>query len=77
MNLKEHESVVLTRGRPESGLEAGDVGTIVHVHRDGAVFEVGFMTLTGRTIAVITVRTSDVRPVDQRDVSYVRQLSAA
>lgn len=77
MNLKEHEPVVLTRSRPESGLEAGDVGTIVHVHRGGAAFEVEFMTLTGRTVAVITVPASDLRPVNQRDVSHVRQLSAA
>ncbi|MFA5265428.1 MAG: DUF4926 domain-containing protein [Opitutaceae bacterium] len=77
MNLKEHEPVVLTRSQPENGLEAGDVGTIVHVHRDGAAFEVEFMTLTGRTVAVITVPASGLRPVSQRDVSHVRQLSAA
>jgi len=77
MSLKEHEPVVLTRSQPESGLEAGDVGTIVHVHRGGAAFEVEFMTLTGRTVAVITVPASDLRPVSQRDVSHVRQLSAA
>lgn len=77
MNPIEHEPVVLTRSQPESGLEAGDVGTIVHIHRSGAAFEVEFMTLTGRTVAVITVPASDLRPVSQRDVSHVRQLSAA
>jgi hypothetical protein len=77
MNLKEHEPVVLTRSHSESSLEAGDVGTIVHVHQGGAAYEVEFMTLTGRTVAVITVPASDIRPVSQRDVSHVRQLSAA
>lgn len=77
MKLKEHDLVVLTRSRPESGLEAGDVGTVVHVHRDGEAFEVEFMTLTGRTVAVITVPAADLRPVGQRDVSHVRELSAA
>jgi len=77
MNLKEHETIVLARSRPESGLEAGDVGTIIHVHRDSVAFEVEFITLAGRTVAVITVPPTDLRPVSQRDVAPVRQLSAA
>jgi len=77
MNLKEHEPIVLTRGRAEIGLEAGDVGMIVHIHRDGEAFEVEFVTLTGRTVAVVTVPASDLRPISQRDVSHVRQMRAA
>ena len=33
--LKEHDRIVLTCDIPGEGLEAGDVGTIVHVHRHG------------------------------------------
>lgn len=37
---KRHERVVLTKPVPAEGLEAGDVGTIVHVYRDGKAYEV-------------------------------------
>ena len=33
--LEEHDRIVLTDDVAEPGLKAGDVGTIVHVHRDG------------------------------------------
>ena len=33
--IREHSSVVLTEAIPSAGLEAGDVGVVVHVHRNG------------------------------------------
>ncbi len=33
--IEEHSSAVLTEPLPAAGLEAGDVGVIVHVHRNG------------------------------------------
>ena len=33
--IKEHDCVVLTTNVPEEGLEAGDVGTVVHMHKGG------------------------------------------
>ena len=33
--IKEHDCVVLTNDLPEEGLEAGDVGTVVHIHKNG------------------------------------------
>jgi hypothetical protein len=77
MKIKEHDCVVLTKGLPEENLEAGDVGTVVHIHRDGLAYEVEFVTLAGRTVAVATVEASDVRPVGKRDISHVRELQAA
>ena len=77
MNIQEHDQVVLTAGLPAEGLESGDVGTIVHVHRGGEAYEVEFMTLVGNTLAVATVLASRLRPVSKRDVSHVRQLAAA
>ena len=77
MNIQEHDQVVLTAGLPAEGLESGDVGTIVHVHRGGETYEVEFMTLVGNTLAVATVLASRLRPVSKRDVSHVRQLAAA
>lgn len=77
MKIKEHDCVVLTKNLPEENLEAGDVGTVVHIHRGGLAYEVEFVTLAGRTVAVATVEASDVRPVGKRDISHVRQLQAA
>jgi hypothetical protein len=77
MKIKEHDCVVLTKNLPEENLEAGDVGTVVHVHRDGLAYEVEFVTLAGQTVAVATVAASDVRPVGKRDISHVRELQAA
>jgi hypothetical protein len=62
---------------PEERLEAGDVGTVVHIHRDGIAFEVEFVTLTGETVAVATVSAACLRPVSHRDLTHVRELSAA
>lgn len=77
MNIQEHERVVLTADLPADGLEAGDVGTVVHIHSGGAGYEVEFMTLAGHTIAVATVLASQCRPISKRDVSHVRELVAA
>jgi hypothetical protein len=75
--IKEHDCVVLTKSLPDQGLEAGDVGTVVHIHQNGVAYEVEFMTLAGRTVAVATVVAAGLRPVGQRDISHVRELAAA
>jgi hypothetical protein len=33
--IKEHDRVVLRKPISEQGLKAGDVGTVIHVHRKG------------------------------------------
>jgi hypothetical protein len=73
--IKEHDCVVLTADLPGEDLKAGDLGTVVHIHGQGAAYEVEFVTLTGRTVAVATVLHSQCRPVSQRDISHVRELS--
>ena len=74
VKIKEHDCIVLTKNLPEENLEAGDVGTAVHIHKDGAAYEVEFVTLAGRTVAVATVEASQLRPVGDRDLSHVREL---
>ena len=75
--IKEHERVVLTAAMPETGLEAGDVGTVVHVYADKLAYEVEFLTLTGRTAAVVTLEASQVRPVGNREITHARELEIA
>jgi len=72
---KEHDCVVLTQDVAEEGLEKGDVGTVVHIHKGGMAYEVEFMTLTGRTVAVVTLAAKQVRPIASHDLSHVRPLS--
>ena len=74
MKINEHDCVVLTKDLPKENLEAGDVGTVVHIYKDGAAYEVEFVTLAGRTVAVATVEASQLRPVGHRDLSHVREL---
>lgn len=72
--IREHDRVVLTADVSEEGLRAGDVGTVVHVHRQGEAYEVEFMTLDGETVAVTTLRASEVRPVSRREITHARPL---
>jgi hypothetical protein len=75
--IKEHERVVLTAAVPNESLESGDVGTVVHVYRDGEAYEVEFVALDGHTAAVVTLEASQVRPVSHREITHARELSAA
>lgn len=72
--IKEHDRIILQKDLPEEGLQAGDVGTVVHVHREGKAFEAEFMTLDGETVAIITLVASQVRPVSKRDIAHAREL---
>ena len=74
--VKEHDCVVLTADLPDEKLEAGDLGTVVHIHQGGIAYEVEFMTLDGRTVAVATVESDQLRPVSRHDISHVRELQA-
>jgi len=74
--IKEHDCIVLTSDLPRDGLLSGDVGTVVHIHRDGAAYEVEFATLPGETVAVTTVLPSQCRPIGNRDINHVREVHA-
>ena len=74
--IAEHDSVVLTKDLPASGLVSGDVGVVVHVYRGGAAYEVEFVSLDGSTIAVETLEGPAVRPAARSDVPHVRELAA-
>jgi hypothetical protein len=75
--ITEHERIILNAPIPAEGLEAGDVGTVVHVYRDGLAYEVEFMTLDGKTAAVVTVEASKVRPVGGHEIAHARTLKVA
>jgi hypothetical protein len=75
--IAEHDRAVLVVDIPGEGLAAGDVGTVVHVYRDGAAYEVEFVALDGATAAVVTVEASNLRPIRQNEIAHARPLAVA
>ena len=74
--IKEHDRVVLKKSIPDQNLKAGDVGTVIHVHKKGEAFEVEFLTLHGETVGIATVAASQVRPVLKREITHARLMRA-
>jgi len=75
--ISEHASVILTEDIPASGLLAGDVGVVVHIHRQGAAYEVEFMTMDGGTLTIETLESRQVREAGNLDIPHVRERIAA
>jgi hypothetical protein len=70
------DTVVLKRDVPDAGLRIGDLGAIVEVHEPDS-FEVEFVAASGRTQALVTLQSDDIRHVDDRDLIAVRSLRQA
>ncbi|MBI5651354.1 MAG: DUF4926 domain-containing protein [Chloroflexi bacterium] len=75
--IRELDTVVLTRDIPEYGLTIGDIGAVVHTYQDGTTFEVEFVTAEGKTIALLTLVATDIRPMRSREILHVRELALA
>jgi len=73
VGYKELDTVVLNRDLPEQGLRSGDLGAVVQVYDTDAI-EVEFVTASGRTQALVTLTTRDVRSVSDEDLLSVRTL---
>lgn len=72
--LKELDTVVLTHDIKEYGLKSGDIGAVVHCYPEGDIFEVEFVTAEGRTIAVLTLNSDDIRLMSNKEILHVREL---
>jgi uncharacterized protein DUF4926 len=68
------DTVVLVRDVPEHGLLAGDLGAVVEVYPPDT-FDVEFVTASGRTKALVALRTSDIRAIADTDLVAVRTIS--
>ncbi len=73
--IKEHDRVVLTQDLASEKLTAGDVGTVIHVYRGGEAFEVEFVSLGGETVAIATLERTQVRPVEQGEITHARRVA--
>ena len=76
MTLKVLDTVVLKKDLPEHGLKRGDIGAVVELYESDGV-EVEFVTGSGKTQALVTLRRSDVRAVADSEILAVRPLDAA
>lgn len=72
--IKELDTVVLTHNIEEYGLKKGDIGAVVHCYADGSAFEIEFVTAEGRTLAVLTLTSEDIRLMSNREILHVREI---
>ena len=68
------DTVVLTRDVPEQRLRKGDLGAVVHMHRDGPAYEVEFVTLDGGMLAVVTLPADAIRAATGGEIAHVREV---
>jgi hypothetical protein len=73
--IDELDLVVLKRDLPKERLAARDVGTVVLLHQQAGGYEVEFSTLSGDTVAIVTLDASDVRLVEAREIVHPRAVS--
>jgi S1-C subfamily serine protease len=80
MPFKMYGDVFNDPATTESGLRAGDVGTVVERHAVSDVsddgYSVEFFDMTGNTVAVVTLPASALRLPTPADRPAVRALSA-
>lgn len=76
MSFHTLDVVVLNTDLPAQGLKRGDLGAVVDVYSPDAI-DVEFVTASGRTQALITLRASDIRDVGDDDLVAVRPVGVA
>jgi hypothetical protein len=74
MKFKVLDTVVLDRNLPNHGLRQGDLGAVVETYEPDGL-EVEFVTASGRTQALVTLKIGDVRAVEDQDLIAVRPLA--
>lgn len=75
-SFKELETIILKHDIKKHGLRKGDMGAVVNVYAGGKAAEVEFVTATGRTVALVTLESKDVRDIAQNDLLSVRGFSS-
>jgi hypothetical protein len=67
------DTVALAHDLPDKGLREGDLGAVIEVYEPDGL-EVEFVTASGPTEALVTLKASDVRRVGDTDLIAVRKL---
>jgi len=76
MMIKLLDTVVLDKDIPEHNLKKGDLGAVVELYEPDGL-EVEFVLGSGKTKALLTLKTSDVRSMSETDILSVRSENAA
>ncbi|MCI0507210.1 MAG: DUF4926 domain-containing protein [Gammaproteobacteria bacterium] len=76
MTIKLLDTVVLDKDIPEHNLKKGDLGAVVELYEPDGL-EVEFVLGSGKTKALLTLKTSDVRSMSETDILSVRSENAA
>lgn len=81
MKFEMFSRVALRTDVPENGLRQGDVATIVEFHQGRPGQEPGYslevFNAVGETVAVITLRESQIEPLSAKEILHVRPLETA
>ena len=72
--MKALDVVVLEHDIPARGLRRGDVGAIVEVYGPDT-FQVEFVSASGHTQALVTLKASEIRAANDRDQLSVRPVA--
>jgi hypothetical protein len=75
--FNELDTVVLSHDLKEHNLTRGDVGAVVHCYAENKAYEVEFVTGAGKTIAVVTLTSKDIRPMQRQEILHVRSYAMA
>ena len=67
------QTVVLRHDLADRGLREGDLGAVVHVYEPDGL-EVEFVSASGKTEALVTLKEDTVRAVEDGDRITVRRL---
>ena len=70
--FEELDTVVLARDIEKYGLKRGDIGAVVHVYSNGKTVEVEFVTAKGKTVALVTLSSLEIRHMANDDILHVR-----
>jgi Domain of unknown function (DUF4926) len=76
MTIKLFDTVVLEKNIQDQGLCRGDMGVAVELYEPGGL-EVKFVTGSGKTQALVTLKSTEVRLISNTDILAVRSLNAA
>lgn len=76
MRFQPLDVVVLETDVPAHGLKRGDLGAVVDVYEPDGL-EVEFVTASGKTEALLSLNTRDVRAVGDNDLVAVRPYTGA
>lgn len=68
--FEELDTVELTHDIKEHDLKEGDIGAIVNVYNNGKAYEVEFVAPNGRTVALLTLISKDIRAYVNKHDEY-------